>query len=160
MVKQIRVADEVWLATATLHRRHPDRTDFSIREILGEAESVGIAGKPLRPGVKVHVYQHCVANKTPNPGNYRMLFETSPGRRRLFVPGDPCHPRRVTAKNVPARDAVPAEYRDLIDWYHHEYAGTPGRAEDPVLALRGLGKEIWAGEDADAYVRRQRDGWQ
>ena len=66
----------------------------------------------------------------------------------------------MTAKNIPARDAVPAEYRDLIDWYHHEYAGTPGRAEDPVLALRGLGKEIWAGEDADAYVRRQRDGWQ
>lgn len=27
---------------------------------------------------------------------------------------------------------------------------------DPVLALRGLGKEIWTDEDADAYVRRQR----
>lgn len=29
---------------------------------------------------------------------------------------------------------------------------------DPVLALRGLGKEIWVGEDADACVRRLRDG--
>lgn len=27
---------------------------------------------------------------------------------------------------------------------------------DRVLALRGLGKEIWTDEDADAYVRRQR----
>ncbi len=160
MVQPIKVADEVWLAAATLHRRRPDQTDFSIKEILDEAESVGITGEPLRPGVKIHVYQHCVANKTPNPGNYRMLFETSPGRRRLYVPGDPCHPRRAAAKNTPARDAVPAEYRDLIDWYHNQYAGTRGRGEDPVLALRGLGKEIWAGEDADAYVRRQRDAWQ
>ena len=160
MVGTIRVADEVWLSTATLHRRHPDRTDFSIKEILAEAETAGITGKPLRPGVKAHVYQHCVANKAPNPGSYRILFETSPGRRRLFLPGDPCHPRRATAKNIPARDAIPAEYRHLIDWYHDEYAGTPDRSEDPILALRGFGKEIWAGEDADAYVRRQRDGWQ
>ncbi len=35
-----------------------------------------------------------------------------------------------------------------------------GNAEDPVLSLRGLGKEIWAAESADNYVRRQRSGWQ
>ena len=160
MVREVKVADEVWLAAASLHRQHPDRTDFAIDEIMAEAESADVTGKPLRPGVKVHVYQHCVANKPPNPGRYRMLFETARRRRRLFRPGDPCHPRRANGKDVPARDAVPAQHRDLIDWYHQEYSDANDQAEDPVLALRGLGKEIWAGEDADAYVRRQRADWQ
>lgn len=84
MVNQVRVADEVWLAAATLHRMQPDRTDFSIKEIMAQAESADVTGKSLRPGVKVHVYQHCVANKAPNSGRYRMLYETAPGRRRLF----------------------------------------------------------------------------
>ena len=33
-------------------------------------------------------------------------------------------------------------------------------AEDPILALCGLGKWMWADEDADAYVRRLREGWE
>ena len=159
MTNQVKVADEVWLAAAILHRRHPDRTDFAIDEIMAAAESANVTGMPLRPGVKVHVYQHCVANKAPNPGRYRMLYETSSGRRRLFRPGDPCHPSRATGKAVPAQDAVPMEHRALIDWYHDEFSGANRQTEDPILALRGLGKEIWAHEDADDYVRRQRADW-
>ncbi len=159
MTNQVKVADEVWLAAAILHRRHPDRTDFAIDEIMAAAESANVTGMPLRPGVKVHVYQHCVANKAPNPGRYRMLYETSSGRRRLFRPGDPCHPSRTTGKAVPAQDAVPMEHRTLIDWYHDEFSGANRQTEDPILALRGLGKEIWANEDADDYVRRQRADW-
>ena len=34
------------------------------------------------------------------------------------------------------------------------------QAEDPILGLLGLGKEIWMNEDADAYVRRLREGWE
>ena len=126
---------------------------------MAEAESADVTGMPLRPSVKVHVYQHCVANKAPNPGRYRMLYETSSGRRRLFRPGDPCHPGRANGKDVPARDAVPTEHRELIDWYHAEFLGGNGRTEDPVLALRGLGRKIWENEDADEYVRRQRADW-
>ncbi len=33
-------------------------------------------------------------------------------------------------------------------------------SDDPILALRGMGKELWEDEDADAYVDRLRDGWQ
>ena len=32
--------------------------------------------------------------------------------------------------------------------------------DDPILALRGMGKAIWEREDADAYVERLRSGWQ
>lgn len=33
-------------------------------------------------------------------------------------------------------------------------------AEDAILGLRGLGREIWAGVDADEYVHRLRKDWQ
>ena len=161
MAERIRVADEVWIAVASLHRRHPERPDFTVGEIMAQAESANVTGvKPLRPGVRVHVYLQCVANKPPNPGRYRMLFETAGGRRRLFRPGDPCHPLRAAGKDAPKRHELPAGCRDLLDWYASEYAGGgSGEVEDPVLSLRGLGKELWANEDADAYVRRQRAGW-
>ena len=32
------------------------------------------------------------------------------------------------------------------------------RAADPILSLRGVGKEVWADEDADDYVDRLRQG--
>ena len=158
---QVRVADEVWIATALLHRQFPEERDFTVGQIVqrAEAENITAAGS-LRPGVQVHAYLHCVANKPPNPGRYRMLVETSKGRRRLFRPGDPCHPDRSTGKDVPRDDEIPSGYGELIDWYRNEYVGNDERrVADPVLSLRGLGKEIWADEDADAYVHRLREGW-
>ena len=158
-----RVADEVWIATALLHRRHPDRDDFTVGEIVRQAEAEKVGDGPLRPGVQVHAYLHCVANRAPNPGRYRMLFETARGRRRLFRPGDPCHPRRHSGKEVPCDDEIPPAYRELVDWYRNEYAGGNGdgggREADPILSLRGLGKAIRADEDPDAYVERLREGW-
>ena len=41
-----------------------------------------------------------------------------------------------------------------------EYAGAHGGDDiDPILSLRGMGKAVWAHEDADAYVGRLREGW-
>ena len=159
--QEIRVADEVWIATASLHRSRPDSPDFAIAEIMAQAGAAQVTGLPLRPGVKIHIYLHCVANRPPNPGRYRMLFETANGRRRLYRPSDPCHPLRSYGKTAPKRGEIPAAYGDLIDWYENVYAvAASGTAGDPILGLRGLGREIWADEDADAYVRRQREGWQ
>jgi hypothetical protein len=31
--------------------------------------------------------------------------------------------------------------------------------DDPILKMRGVGKEIWAGTDADEYVRDLRSNW-
>ena len=31
--------------------------------------------------------------------------------------------------------------------------------EDPLLALRGSGKELWADEHTDEYVKHLREGW-
>jgi hypothetical protein len=160
--RRIKVADEVWVATALLHRENPKQSDFTPKEITRRAEKEKIQGE-LRPGVYVHADQHCVANRPPKPGRYRMLFATAKTRRRLFRPGDPYHPDREGAKMVPEREELPPAYRYLLDWYQSEYAtGTPGRAgaADPILGLRGLGREIWAGEDPDEYVRQLREGWE
>jgi hypothetical protein len=158
---QVKVADEVWLATALLHREHPDQIDFEIEEIIQRASTE--AGKePLRPGVYVHVVQHCVANRPPNPGRYRMLVETSPGRRRLFRIGDSYHPAREGSKTTPEMKELPEKYRDLLDWYRGW--GQDNVEEriknDPLLALYGDGKDLWADESADDYVRRLREGWE
>jgi len=158
---QLKVADEVWLAAALLHRDHSERSDFEIEEIVQRAAQE--AGKaPLRPGVYVHVVQHCVANRPPNPGRYRMLVETAPGRRRLFRSGDSYHPAREGSKTTPEIEDLPEKYRELLDWYRN---WNQDRIEeriknDPLLALRGSGKELWADEHADEYVRRLREGWE
>ncbi len=159
-VDQLRVADEVWVATALLHREHPEQEDFTVREIVERARRENIVGH-VRPGVYQHVVQQCVANHPPSPGRYLILIETSRGRRRLYRPGDPSHPKRAGAKSHPTRADLPARYQKLLDWYANEYVRReqPAKA-DPILALRGLGKEAWAGEDPDAYVARLRRAWQ
>jgi hypothetical protein len=157
----IKVADEVWIATALLHRELPERTDFTVEEIVDRAQREGIE-RPLRPGVYVHVVQHCVANRPPNPGRYRMLFETAGGRRRLFRKGDTYHPAREGAKITPASADIPTVYHCLLAWYRNWSMAAAQAAEegDPLMALLGSGKGLWSDEHADDYVRRLREGWE
>lgn len=158
--RQVKVADEVWIATALLHREQPERKDFTIQEILERAEREAVAGRPRR-GVYVHIVQHCVANRPPNPGRYRMLFATGPKTRRLFREGDAYDSGRARSKWRPDRKAVPPPYRELVDWYERDYQRRgDADAEDPILKLRGLGSELWQGVDPDEYVRGLRQGWQ
>lgn len=161
-----KVADEVWIATALLHRERPNEEAFSITEIVERAEREKLTPR-LRPGVRVHATLHCVADLPPNPGRYCMLRSVGRGRRRLFRPGDPVHPARSGAKTKPQRDELPEPFRELLDWYERDYA-PGGRADrqggrverpDPLLALRGSGKEVWREEGPDEYVERLRSGW-
>lgn len=156
-----KVADEVWIVTALLHRENPKREDFTVDEIMKRATEE-FEEETLRPGVYVHVMQHCVANRAPNPGRYRMLTETAPGRRRLFRLGDSYHPQREGSKTAPSREDLPEKYRLLIDWFREWNSDTTEARikNDSLLALRGDGNDLWADEPADAYVRRIREGWE
>jgi hypothetical protein len=158
---QLKVADEVWIATAQLHKNHPRAIDFSVDEIVEQAASIS-SEEPLRPGVYVHAIQHCVANRAPNPGRYRMLFETGEGRRRLFRKGDPAHPDRADSKVVPERGDLPSEFHELLTWYEDwsQQNAETSTANDPLIRLQGSGQQLWADEPADAYVERLREGWQ
>jgi hypothetical protein len=158
---ELKVADEVWIAAALLHRELPGQADFSVEEIVARAAKEGLTGS-LRPGVYVHVVQHCVANRAPNPGRYRMLFETGPGRRRLFRKGDAYHPAREGAKTTPRLEELPNGYDGLLTWYRNWCSGAlqSGPPLDPLLSLLGSGRRLWADEHADDYVRRLRAGWE
>jgi hypothetical protein len=91
-----------------------------------------------------------------------MLYATGKNRRRLFRAGDDFHPDRRDGKVAPSKHDLPTAYQTLLDWYQGKFVGEQKAVEkrDPILGLRGLGKEIWAGEDADEYVSRLRGGWE
>jgi len=113
------IADSVWLATALLHRENSLALDFSVQEII--QKSLAASREGYRPGLPVFTSKHCVANKTPNPLRYRMLVETTRGRRRLFRAGDAFHPDRQDGRIRPDKKNLPAEYRPLVDWYDEVY---------------------------------------
>jgi len=158
---QLKVADEVWIAAALLQRESPEKQDFTIEEIVEQARREHLH-KILRPGVYVHIVQHCVANRPANPGRYRMLFETSSGRRRLFREGDGYHPSRQGAKTTPDIEDMPDGYSDLLMWYRDWSEKEVGDVlkNDSLLQSLGSGKKLWADENADEYVRRLREGWE
>jgi len=116
----IKVADEVWIACALLHRENPSSDNFHTNEIVDRVAKENIFGS-LRPGVIIHVNQHCVANRRPNPGNYRMLYATRRGMRRLFKDGDDYHAYRKGGKTIPEKRAIPEKYWYLVDWYNNEF---------------------------------------
>ena len=153
----IRLADEVWIAVALLHRERPEAPDFSLKEIEARLAREGLTDVK-RPGVYPHLAVHCVANRAPKGGRYRMLFETAASRRRLFRRGDPYHPKREGGKILPRRADLPPKYRPLIDWYEREWAPAPSK--DPLLALAARYRELWADVDPDDYVRQLREGFE
>jgi len=157
----VKVADEVWIATALLHQEQPTRADFPVEEIVARVAREALV-LPLRPGVYVHVVQQAVANRAPGPGRYRMLFETAPGRRRLFRRGDSYHPAREGSKITPNPDEIPPGYSGLLSWYNQWDAAAVFSApdSDPLLSLAGSGKQLWSSEHADEYIQRLRESWQ
>jgi len=160
-ITNVRVADEVWIATALLHHEHPEAADFSIEQIVKRARQEALH-EAFRPGVYVHVVSHCVANRPANPGRYRMLVETGDGRRRLYRPGDPYHPSREGGKTTPNVSELPRGYGRLIPWYEEwtKNAADDVIKNDPLLQAQGSGRHLWGDEHADEYVRRLREGWE
>jgi len=158
--RELKVADEVWIATALLHREHPSQSDFAVEEIVERARREKISDV-LRPGVYIHAQMHCVANRPPSPGRYRMLFETRPGHRRLYCVADPFDTRRDGSKIVPVASDIPEKYRALLHWYQEWCKGRSGGSSRfaALLALEGSGKDLWGAENADEYINRLREEW-
>jgi hypothetical protein len=156
----IKVADECWVAVALLTREHPEKTSFSSGEILKRIaqEHIHATG---RPGLQAHIHQHIVANRPPSTARYRMTYRLDDGTFRLYRPGDDCHPDR-SGKTHPLRSELPPGYHALLDWYEDIYCRGEkpvSLEEDPILSLRGLGKELWLNVDPDTWVNDLRSGW-
>jgi len=160
MVRLILVADEAWVGLALLHKEQPEVESFTARQILDRVIAER-ATPALRPGVQAHIYLHNVANVAPNSARYRMFYRLAGDTYRLYRLGDAVHPAR-RGKTKPEREELPERYHYLLDWYAQEYVGKekPVQEEDdPILQMRGVGKEMWAGTDADEYVRSLRANW-
>jgi hypothetical protein len=152
------VADQVWIATALLHRENPERADFSKQEIQRRCEAVDPEGA-RRPGISQHISTHCVASKPASPAKHRMLTRTGTGRRRLFRPGDKEHTDRREGKTSPLREDLPEKYHELQDWYESGYGKQPD-AREPGSAPRGATAETLmklmgriSREDADEVIQ-------
>jgi hypothetical protein len=158
--ESITCATEVFLALCLLHREHPEREDFSVREIVDRAALENLNGT-LRPGVQVHASLHCVANRRPNPLAHSMIYATGKSTRRLLRANDDVHPER-NGKHWPSAAEVPGRYLSLVHEAEKRFA-TESRAlarkPHPLTRLVGLGAEIWKGVDPDEYVRGLREGW-
>jgi hypothetical protein len=172
----LRIADGVWIATALLHREHPERPDFTESEIQARFLSEGLPRGKNPSSLPTNINSHCVANwprsrKKSDPtkvqgGAYRILYETRTGFRRLYRIGDDFHPDRAQprrpSKTLPMKAEVPEQYWELLEWY--ETWAKPGSTviavanidDDPLLRLRGSGRHIWADEHADEYVENLR----
>ena len=170
--EDVKVADELFLIVALLEREHPDRPGFSVKEILERATLENITGE-LRSGLSIHAYEHAVANLKPGSGKYRILYKTQQGKLRLLRAGDDVHPGR-TGKIWPNLEDVPQKYAELIEWAKRRYSkgGSNQRSGsnplnnsnqprwlEGIFQMRGLGKKLWAEEDADEYVSKLRENW-
>ena len=158
--QQILAADEVWVGLALLQSEHVDKESFTAREILERVRAEHATPEP-RPGLQAHIYLHNVANLEPNSARYRMFYRLPGDTYRLFRPGDHAHPAR-RGKSKPKREELPEKYHYLLDWYEQTYSGKERamkEEDDPILQMRGVGKEVWADTDADEYVRGLRANW-
>lgn len=161
----VKVADELYLIVALLHRENPTRDAFTIGEITDRAAREGLgAGRSDQRSLRQHAYEHAAANIPPgkNGGRYRMVFRQEDNRIRLLRSSDYVHPDRHQ-KFHPEPEDVPEAYRDLLEWARNRTETETNAPEDwlrGLRALRGLGKRIWEGVDPDEYVTKLREGWE
>jgi hypothetical protein len=154
----VKVNDEVFIATALLHREHPEKADFSVSEIVERARRLNGGGE-LRPGVRVHASVHSIANRPPSPARLRTLYATAGNRRRILLAGDDVHPER---KGAIFPESLPPQFAELLVWAKQRYksSGPEPRWLEGILGMAGMGRELWKREDPDEYVRRLRQGWE
>ncbi len=63
-------------------------------------------------------------------------------------------------KNLPEEGGISSVYKEPLDSCCGDSGNDGDETEtDPILSLHGLGKDIWADEEADDYVRRLRGEW-
>ena len=162
----VKVADELFLVLALLHREHPERDAFEIGDVLARARQEGLgSSREDQRSLRLHAYQHAAANMPPDPrgGRYRIAFRERDNRIRLLTASDYVHPERHQ-KFFPAYEEIPDQYHELLDWAkrRHEHGKDGGSSTwlEGLHRLKGLGREIWQGTEPDAYVKGLREGWE
>jgi hypothetical protein len=161
---EMKVADELYLALALLHREQPQVDAFTVKEVVARAAQEGFEARPA--SLRAHAHGHAAANLPPGKNmRYRLLFKQEDGRVRLLRSSDYVHPDRHQ-KFYPELLEIPERYHPLVGWarkYSESPAdsGAPGRGWLAGLhQMRGLGRDVWLGVNPDEYVRSLREGWE
>ena len=158
----VKVADELFLTVALLTKENPERYSFSIPEVLARAGQEGLgAHRSDQASLKQHAYEHAAANIAPGRGKYRLVFREKDNTIRLLQATDHIHPGR-DGKQWPGERDIPQKYIALVRWAQERFRTRKTEAKPwlhELLELRGLGKEIWKGVDADKYVDELRGDW-
>jgi hypothetical protein len=151
------IADSIWVATALLQKNQPEVTGFDDETILRKTLELDPTLNPR--SVSTHLSVHCIASKEANPASLRILTKNPDGTLRLYHEGDPYHPTRRNGRTAPRPNALPEKYRGLADrrgTFSNESAALV--EQDPVLAMRGVGKEMWkALGGGEAFIRALRE---
>lgn len=154
---KLSIADTIWLATALLHESHPRARGFNHETILRKVADLNPSLNPR--SVSTHLSTHCVASKKANPATLRILSEEPDGSLRLFHAGDSFHPTRRTGRTGPKPNVLPPQYKNLLQ----SHAARSSRkleespSEDPILAISGVGKEMWKKlGGGEAFIRALR----
>lgn len=156
------IPTRIWIGASLLHRD-------GLEEFTGPRLIEKVRSLPFNQTEKSTLYamlsQHVTANRPPTSFRLRYLLRLPSAERtlhlRLYRPGDECHPDRIHGKVSPAPDELPEPYRDLHEWYWQTYVPTrsPASAPDPILALRGLGKEVWQSLGGTKFIDELRADW-
>jgi hypothetical protein len=150
------IGDTIWLATALLARQNPRAHGFSYETILRKVFELDASLKAV--SVHAHLSSHCVASKRASPATLRILTENPDGTLRLFRAGDPFHTTRRGGRTQPKLHSVPEEFHSLLQPEVEEAPPVQySEEDDPLLALTGVGKELWQSlGGGEAFIRAVR----
>jgi hypothetical protein len=162
--EHVKVADELFIILALLHRENPHKEAFTIGEVIERARAEGLGAE--EGSLRAHASGHAAANRPPGRnGKYRIAYVQEDKRVRLLRGSDYVHPDRHH-KFYPEPGEIPKRYHELLEWAKQRRepssvaaSGTSGWLSG-LRELRGLGKELWKGVDPDRYVRDLREGWE
>ena len=113
-------AAAVWVATATLHRKHGIDEAFEARRILDAVVELCACSAKTHT-IESNIARYCVASGPAGEGNHRKLHRVRRGVYRLYRPGDPYTPGKGGGPAAPGRADLPAKYGHLLKWYAEVY---------------------------------------
>ena len=123
--------------------------------------------QPKTQALYAHLSQHCIANRPPSPNRLRYFYRddgqhSRTVKLRLFRQGDDFHADRKHGRVAPRHEDLPEEFHGLVDWYWNEYTSPQNATApppDPILGLRGVGREVWRALGGVAFIEKLRAGW-
>ncbi len=120
---ELKVADEVWIAAALLHRAHPEARDFAVEEIVQRAKEEGLCQaistgslRPCHPAL-------CREPPSQILVGIACCLKLHRGAGVSFAVVTSYHPDREGAKITPKREDLPFGFNGLIAWYRDWSSG-------------------------------------